>query len=304
MHILLTGGTGFIGTELVKYLTTHQIVLLTRDIEQAKQKLYHADLKNITYIESLDDYHDFNQFDAIINLAGEPIVGKRWTKSQKKKICQSRWKITEKLVELTHASTEPPKVFISGSAVGYYGDQQEHPFDESLHVYHEGFTHHVCSTWENIANKAESGLTRVCILRTGLVLGRQGGALEMMVVPFKFGVGSSLGHGNQYMPWIHIQDMVRGIVYLLETSHAKGTYNFNAPHPVTNRQFSRTLAKTLHRPFFLAVPKWVVSLMMGESNCLLFDSIRSKPKRLTELGFHFNYSRIEPALGNLLNHDK
>lgn len=301
MQILLTGGTGFIGSELVKYLATHQIVLLTRNIEHAKTKLYHADLRNITYIDSLDNYQDFNQFDAIINLAGEPIAGKRWGKKQKKIICQSRWQVTEKLVELVHASTEPPEVFISGSAVGYYGDQQQHPFDESLHVYHEGFTHHVCSSWEAIANKAESEQTRVCILRTGLVLGQQGGALKMMAPSFKLGFGSTLGNGQQYMPWIHIQDMVRAIVYLLETKHAKGCFNFNAPHPVTNKHFSKTLANSLHRPLFLSTPKWLLNAIMGESSCLLFDSIRSKPKRLTELGFRFNYSRIEPALGNLFN---
>ncbi|WCE30504.1 TIGR01777 family oxidoreductase [Vibrio sp. SCSIO 43137] len=301
MQILLTGGTGFVGSELVKYLSTHQIVLLTRDISAAKKKLYHTDLRNITYIDSLDDYQDFNQFDAIINLAGEPIAGKRWSNKQKKKICQSRWGITEKLVELIHASTEPPEVFISGSAVGYYGDQQQHPFDESLHVYHEGFTHHVCSAWESIAIKAESDKTRVCMLRTGLVLGLQGGALKAMLPPFQFGMGSVLGKGDQFMPWIHIQDMVRGIVYLLETPHAKGHFNFNAPHPVTNKHFSRTLARTLRRPLFMVTPKWLFTLAMGEASCLLFDSIHSKPKRLTELGFHFNYSRLEPALSNLFH---
>ncbi len=304
MQILLTGGTGFIGTELIKYLTTHKIVLLTRDAVKARQKLYHADLGNITYIENLNTFHDLNEIDAIINLAGEPIAEKRWSKKQKKKICQSRWGITEKLVELVHASTNPPEVFISGSAVGYYGDQQEHPFDESLHVYHEGFAHHICSAWESIALKAESDRTRICILRTGIVLGTHGGALKMMLLPFKFGLGSVLGRGEQFMPWIHIQDMVRGIVYLLETHYAKGIFNFNAPHPVTNAHFSKTLARTLARPQFITTPKCFFSVLMGESSSLLFDSMNAKPKHLTELGFHFNYSRIEPALHNLLQHNE
>ncbi|WP_413284915.1 TIGR01777 family oxidoreductase [Vibrio sp. MA40-2] len=302
MRILLTGGTGFIGSELIKHLSTHQIVLLTRDLVSARNKLKHADVGNITYIDSLDGYTNFNQIDAIINLAGEPIAGKRWSEKQKKSICDSRWSITEQLVERIHASTTPPTTFISGSAVGYYGDQQHHPFDESLHVYHQGFTHYVCDTWESIAQKAQSESTRVCIVRTGLVLGLDGGALPMMLPPFKLGLGSRLGQGMQYMPWIHLHDMVRALVFLLTTPHASGCFNFSAPHPVTNREFSQTLASSLHRPMLLATPKWVLKLVMGEASCLLFDSIRAKPKHLTELGFNFTYPRLEPALKSILQH--
>lgn len=300
MQILLTGGTGFIGSELLKSLITYQVVLLTRSPDKAKQTLCHTDHGNITYITSLDHYQDLNQFDAVINLAGEPIAGRRWSGRQKKRICSSRWETTEKIVELIHASTEPPAVFISGSAVGLYGDQQEHPFDESLHTYHEGFTHHVCSTWESLALRAASENTRVCLLRTGLVLGTRGGALKAMLPAFRLGAGTILGNGKQYMPWIHIQDMVRGIVYLLDTSHAKGEFNFCAPHPVNNREFSKTLGKVLKRPVLLYTPRWLFNILMGEASCLLFDSIRAKPKHLTELGFNFCFSRLEPALKNLL----
>ncbi|MFG6245929.1 epimerase [Vibrio diabolicus] len=253
MKILLTGGTGFIGSELLKLLSTHQVMLLTRSPEQAKQRLQHADLGNIEYLDSLESFADLNHIDAIINLAGEPIADKRWTSEQKEKICKSRWKITEQIVELIHASTEPPAVFISGSAVGYYGDQQDHPFDECLHVNSEDFPHEVCAKWEQIAKRAESEQTRVCLLRTGVVLGLNGGALAKMLLP--------------------------------------------------NRIFSGTLAKTLKRPHILFTPKWAMELLMGESSCLLFDSMRAKPKKLTELGFKFSYSRIEPALKHLL-HDR
>ncbi|KOO11020.1 epimerase, partial [Vibrio xuii] len=134
MKILLTGGTGFIGRELIKHLTTHHLVMLTRSPSKAKSIVNHADMGNISYISSLDHLHDLNEFDAVINLAGEPIADKRWSKKQKKEICDSRWNLTERIVDLIHASTAPPSVFISGSAVGYYGDQQEHPFDEELQV--------------------------------------------------------------------------------------------------------------------------------------------------------------------------
>lgn len=192
MKILLTGGTGFIGSELLKLLTTHQIVLLTRSPDQAKQHLQYADLGNIEYLASLDELADLNNIDAVINLAGEPIADKRWTEQQKEKICDSRWKITEQIVELIHASTEPPSVFLSGSAVGYYGDQQDHPFDECLHVNNDDFPHMVCAKWEQIAKRAESEQTRVCFLRTGVVLGLNGGALAKMLLPYKLGLGDRL----------------------------------------------------------------------------------------------------------------
>jgi len=302
MHILLTGGTGFVGAELIKHLAGHQITLVTRCIESAKKKLHHADFGNIEYLTSLDQLSELNHVDAVINLAGEPIADKRWTKQQKEQICHSRWEMTERIVALIHASTTPPEVLISGSAVGYYGDQQQHPFDESLHIHQDHFPHYVCAKWEAIAKRAQSEQTRVCILRTGVVLGKNGGALEKMLVPYKFGVGGPIGRGKQYMPWIHMQDMVRGITYLLNTHYAHGDFNFCAPHPVQNRVFSKTLAKTLKRPHLFVTPKWVLQAIMGESACLLFDSIRAKPKHLTELGFNFNYSRLEPALKNLLQH--
>ncbi|MGX1925606.1 TIGR01777 family oxidoreductase [Vibrio sp. NH-7] len=302
MKILLTGGTGFIGKELLKHFTTHDVVLLTRSPQTAKSIVYFADMGNVSYISSLDAYHDLNEFDAVINLAGEPIADKRWSKKQKQEICDSRWTLTEKIVDLIHASTAPPSVFISGSAVGYYGDQQEHPFDEALHVHNDSFPHHVCAKWETIANRARSESTRVCILRTGIVLAPEGGALNKMLLPYKCGLGGPIGSGKQYMPWIHMLDMVRAIVYLLKTEHADGEFNLCAPHPVTNAQFSKTLAKSLKRPHFLFTPKWVLKLAMGESSTLLFDSLRAKPKKLTELGFRFSYSRIEPALKNLLQH--
>ncbi|AUI85613.1 TIGR01777 family protein [Vibrio azureus] len=302
MKILLTGGTGFIGSELLKLLTTHQVMLLTRNPAKAKQRLQHTDVGNIEYLDNLDGLQDLNHVDAIINLAGEPIADKRWNQKQKERICQSRWSITERIVALIHASTEPPTVFISGSAVGYYGDQQAHPFDECLHVHSNVFTHTVCEKWEQIAKRAASNQTRVCILRTGVVLGQQGGALAKMLLPYKLGLGGPIGRGNQYMPWIHILDMVRAIMYLLDTPHANGEFNLCAPHPVSNRRFSRALAKTLKRPHILYTPKWVMKLAMGESSCLLFDSLRAKPKKLTELGFKFSYSRVEPALKHLLHH--
>ena len=300
MNILLTGGTGFIGTELLKHLSPHKVVVLTRNIEKAQKKLSSNNSGNITFINSLNQYIHFDEFDAIINLAGEPITGKRWSREQKEKICNSRWTITEKLVELIHASANPPSIFISGSAVGYYGDQQNNLIDESLQINDQGFTYHVCSKWESIALQAQSQKTRVCTIRTGLVLGLGGGALPMMLPPFKFAAGSQLGNGKQYMPWIHLLDMVRGIIFLLQTPNAQGAFNVCSEHPVTNKEFSKILAATVNRPLFLVTPKWVFNIAMGEASCLLFDSIRARPIHLLELGFKLTYPKLQPALQNLL----
>lgn len=302
MKILITGGTGFIGRELMKLLMTHDTVVLSRDISAAKSTLAHLHNERLTFLANLDEVHDLNEFDAVINLAGEPIADKRWTARQKHRICHSRWDLTEKLVELIHASTKPPQVFISGSAVGYYGDQQEHPFDENLHVKSSHFSHQVCTTWEEIALRAQSDRTRVCLLRTGVVLAPDGGALKKMLPPYRLGLGGPIGNGRQYMPWIHMCDMVRGIVFLLETEHAQGAFNLCAPHPVTNLVFSRNLAAALKRPHVFTTPRWAIQLLMGEASELLFDSMRAKPKKLTELGFQFSYSRLSPALKHLFQH--
>lgn len=302
MKILMTGGTGFIGRELLKLLMTEQITVLTRNTENAKRQLNHIHSGNLNFVNSLQDLQDLNHFDAVINLAGEPIANKRWSKKQKSRICRSRWDITEQLVSLIHASTKPPAVFISGSAIGYYGDQQSHPFDESLHVHYESFSHQVCDTWEQIALRAQSDRTRVCILRTGLVLSPQGGALQKMLPPYKFGVGGPIGSGQQYIPWIHMTDMVQAMIFLLTTEHAQGPFNLSAPHPATNALFSQTLASVIKRPHILFTPKWAIKLLMGEAAELLLDSMRAKPKKLTELGFQFQFSHIEPALKNLLQH--
>jgi uncharacterized protein (TIGR01777 family) len=299
MVLLVTGGTGFIGRELLKSMRANSIILLTRETERAKKTLKHVDHGQIDYITSLDALDTLDHVDAVINLAGEPIADKRWSKSQKKIICDSRWSVTQQIVDLIAASQTPPHTFISGSAVGYYGDQDQHSLDESFELTEslkEHFSHQVCQRWEEIAVQAHSEQTRVCIVRTGVVLGKEGGALPKMSLPFQYGVGGKIGSGQQYLPWIHLHDMVQGLLFLLNTPTAHGAFNFNAPHPVSNAKFSQLLARQLKRPNLFFVPAWAMKLIMGESSSLVLDSCRTRPKRLTELGFNFTYSRLEPAL--------
>lgn len=178
MQILMTGGTGFVGKALIKQLLPSRITILTRDIELAKKQLHHFNSNYFELIDSLDELDNLDKFDAVINLAGEPIVERRWSATQKQRICSSRWQVTEKLVELICCSDTPPAVFISGSAVGIYGDQGNTVVNEQTECPTSNFPFHVCSQWEAIALKAQSEQTRVCLLRTGVVLGLDGGALK------------------------------------------------------------------------------------------------------------------------------
>lgn len=296
MRILITGGTGLIGSQLVPFLAAeHKVVVLTRNVAMAERVLSHK----IELHSSLDHFDDLNEFDAVINLAGEPIVNKRWSPEQKNIIENSRWQTTEQLVELFKTSSRPPGVFISGSAIGWYGRQGDQEIDEYSDSFHQEFSHSLCKKWEDIAMSAESKETRVCLLRTGIVLTGNGGALGKMVLPFKLGIGGPIGKGQQYMSWIHMQDMLRGIAHLLTQSDCSGIYNLTAPTPVTNKDFSILLAKTLGRPCVFRTPAFVLKLAMGEMADLLLYGQRVIPTRLIESGFTFEYAELEQALSSL-----
>ncbi|PSW42633.1 TIGR01777 family oxidoreductase [Photobacterium leiognathi] len=298
MKILMTGATGFIGRALLPHFNHDHVTVLTRNPTRAYHLLGH----HINAVDSIESFDNFDEFDAIINLAGEPIMNKRWSEKQKQKICQSRWDITKQLVNKINASTNPPHTFISGSAVGIYGDNQDKTIDEStpLDINDNDFAQNVCHRWEQIALEAQSEQTRVCLIRTGIVLGKQGGALARMLLPYQLGLGGKIGDGKQYFPWIHMQDMIKGIIFLLNHPEAQGVFNFTAPTPVTNNVFSQTLAATLKRPHFLFTPAWVLKLGLGESAQLLLDSQRALPNKLQQEGFNFSFPCIEQALKQTL----
>lgn len=296
MNILITGGTGFVGRRLIPHLRPHhQITVLTRQPAKVHQQLGH----DIQPLASLDDLDNLDQFDAVINLAGEPIADKRWSEEQKQRICDSRWQLTEQLVSKLKAGNQPPKVLISGSAVGYYGRQGETLVDEDSSP-HQEFSHEVCAQWEALAQAAASEHTRVCCIRLAVVLGPDGGALKKMLPSYQIGLGGPIGSGKQYMSWIHIDDVVSLLLFLLEHEDCSGAFNASAPEPVTNQQFSKTLAQVLNKPHFARVPAWVMRMAFGEMADLLLTGQRVMPVRLQCAGFHFRYPTLEKALKETL----
>lgn len=298
MKILITGATGLIGSCLTRQLLhlSHEITLLTRNVAKARDKFG----DRLSYWASLDEQRCLDGFDAVINLAGEPIADKRWSKAQKELLCRSRWDLTERLATLIAASNTPPSVLISGSAVGYYGDQGQAVVTEEEPP-HDEFTHQLCQRWEALALRAQSSYTRVCLLRTGVVLSPKGGALAKMLPPFRMGLGGPIGNGRQYLPWIHIDDMVNAIIYLLDNPALRGPFNMVAPYPVHNEQFTATLAKVLDRPAFLRAPAFAMRLLMGEAAVLVLGGQRAVPRRLEEAGFVFRFFELEQALDDVIN---
>ncbi|MDQ4428756.1 TIGR01777 family oxidoreductase [Yokenella regensburgei] len=297
MNILITGGTGLIGRHLIPRLFTlgHEVTMVTRHPDKARQLLD----SRVTLCKSLNDKTSLDGFDAVINLAGEPIADKRWTEQQKQRLCNSRWNITQKIADLINASESPPAILISGSAAGYYGDLGEVVVTEEEPPHNE-FTHKLCARWEQIACTAQSDKTRVCLLRTGVVLAPEGGILAKMLPIFKLGLGGPMGNGRQYLAWIHIDDMVNGILWLLDND-LRGPFNMVSPYPVRNEQFAHTLGHALNRPAVLRAPAAAIRLMMGESSVLVLGGQRALPKRLEEAGFVFRWYSLDEALENVVS---
>lgn len=291
MNILITGGTGLIGTRLCQQLHQlgHELTVLSRKPETVPTFC--------KAIRSLDEWQSTQHFDAVINLAGESIVDKAWTTARKKVLWESRVGLTQSLVRCIEAADEKPRVFISGSAIGYYGNTGDKTLDEGAHV-GKDFGAQLCDEWEKAALASS---VRVCILRTGLVLAPSGGFLKKMLPAFKLGVGGSMGSGQQWMSWIHIDDYIAVLIELLTNPNAQGAYNMTAPQPLTNQAFTEHLAKALNRRVFFSTPAWVLQLLLGERADLLLGGQRVFPVRVTDLGYTFKYHDLDDTLQALFN---
>ncbi len=297
MHILITGGTGLIGRQLCTALLAdgHELTVLSRTPASVPEKCG----STVHAMADLNEWTPATTFDAVINLAGEAIVDARWTDRRKQALWDSRVTLTERLVRNIAAAQHKPGVLLSGSAVGYYGDRGDTELDESAGAGAD-FAARLCQAWEMAALAAQNAGVRVCLLRTGLVLSRHGGLLGRMTLPFKLGLGARLGHGKQWMSWIHIDDYVGQLLGLLRNEQASGPYNMTAPHPTSNVQFTAALATALHHPAPFVMPAWLLKSVMGERACLLLDGQKVLPVKFAAAGYRFDFANLPEALNGVL----
>ena len=294
MRILVTGGTGFIGRRLSSALATrgHELWVLSRKPWRAAKLLPGS----VRVVEDLDQIPDDLALDAIINLAGESIGGGRWTARRKQVLLDSRVGVTEQLYALVERLRERPRILISASAVGFYGNAGNAELTESSSAVRRDFSYLLCEAWEQAARKFSSLGMRVCILRIGVVLSHHGGMLKTLLPLYRKGLGVLLGDGSQWFSWIHLEDLIELIIRCLDTRSAEGVYNAVAPGPVTFRKFHTALASACRRPALLRVPGRPLALLLGEVSDLMLGGQRVLSARLEREGFRFRYPDIDSAL--------
>lgn len=299
--ILITGGSGFIGRHLCRAAIKRKytVIVLTRDRSMAAKHLP----SDVSLIDDLNQLEAYPAVDIVVNLAGQSLAEGRWTMKRKAQLLESRVGTTDKLFNYFKTSkAKPPQVVISGSAVGFYGagNGEDKPITENAGS-EANFSHYLCAQWEQSASQFESLGSRVCYLRTGIVLGEQG-ALAKMLPPFKVGLGGPFGNGNHWMPWIHIQDIVNIALYCINQASLQGAINGTAPHPVRNNEFVKTLGAVLKRPAFFPLPATVVKLLFGQmGEELLLQGKAVVPKKLQDSGFQFQYTNLQSALSDIIH---
>ena len=301
MRIFISGATGFIGRALVPLLQRHghTVVVLARSEIRARN-LLGADVSIIPMTHDLSTLATaISRCDAVVNLAGAPLVGKRWTAARRRVLEASRIGVTEQLVRAMEAASPRPNVFISGSAVGYYGDRANEELTETS-VSTDDFLSRLCQKWEKAATKAKNLGVRVVNLRTGVVLGHAGGALAQMLPPFQMGVGGPLGSGRQYFPWIHLHDLAKIIVRALTDDRFVGPVNAVAPQQTTNREFTRLLGLALKRPAIIPLPAFVLQAIFGQASVVLLGSQRVCPAFLMSQAFTWDFPELSAALEDVL----
>lgn len=296
MKILITGGSGFIGQHLCRRLAAHghELIVLSRRPRRVAKLLP----EETRIVSSLDDIVDDEPIDGIINLAGESLFAGRWTERRKKVLFDSRIGVTQGLVGLVSRLQRTPAVMVSGSAVGFYGDAGNAELTEDSAARKRDFGYLLCDAWEQSARPVSRQGVRLCLVRTGIVLGRDGGMLGKLLPVYRLGFGAMLGDGSQWLSWIHIDDMVAILVRAVETPGIDGVFNATAPAPVTQREFHRSLASAVKRPAFLRVPSVALRAGLGEQSEILLGGQRVYPRRLEQQGFVFRFPDLTSALAH------
>lgn len=299
--IVVTGATGLIGRELCRQLTLRgdELTIFSTNVEKAKTIFPYA--KEIVKLTNYDeDYSSrLEGKDAVIHLAGASVAGKRWTENYKKEIYDSRINTTHNLVTSIEKCQRKPEVFISASAIGFYGERGESILDETTSAGND-FLSHVCADWEKASEQLERLNVRRVIIRTGIVLSVDDGALKKMLLPFQLFVGGALGNGKQWFSWIHLADIIPLYLFLLDNKNQKGIFNAVSPQPVQMKTFARTLGKVLHKPALFPVPKFILQFVMGESASAILASQKVEPEALLNAGYKFKFENLELALKDLL----
>jgi uncharacterized protein (TIGR01777 family) len=303
MRIIISGGSGFIGRALTENLVndSHEVEVISRRPEALKHlpdgvTAFGWDER--TLVEHLTGA------DAVVHLAGASLAGEnplrmRWTAKRKKQILESRLRSGEMISEAIKSVGEKPKVLIQSSAVGYYGPLGGEIVDETF-PNGDDFLAGVCRKWEDSTQPVEALGVRRVIIRTGLVFSPEGGILPLFKLPFSLFVGGRIGSGQQYLSWIHLDDVVKGIRFLIDNKQARDAYNLTSPDPLKNIDFARQLGRAMRRPAFVPVPAFALKLVLGETSTLALDGQRVVPKRLVEAGFDFTYKTLEDVLPSLL----
>ena len=301
MRVAVTGATGLVGTALGESLSRDEcgLVLLVRNPDRAKKAFPSAQVVKWEATSGPPPREVLEGLDAVVNLMGEPIAAGRWTKERKKAIRDSRVVGTSNLIEGLSRCQNCPPVLVSFSAIGYYGDRGNEPLEEGSDA-GSGFLVAVCKEWEEQAEQATRLGIRVVLMRGGLVLSTRGGALPRILPPFKLCVGGPLGSGGQWMSWIHIDDEVAVIRYAIDEEAIHGPLNCTAPYPVSNKDFSRELGKSLGRPSWMPVPAFALRLLFGEMADTLLQGQRVLPARLQAVGYQFRFPELGGALHNLI----
>ncbi|WP_138432185.1 TIGR01777 family oxidoreductase [Fodinibius saliphilus] len=298
MNIFLSGATGFIGSYLRDMLLRegHLLTIVTRRPEEYEQEK----AKNQRFVSWDDNLAaEMEKADAVVNLAGSSIFGQRWTKEVKEKIYSSRIDTTTQIVSAIEQANNRPSVMISASGADFYGGRGNNVLDETEEP-GDSFLANVCVDWEKAAEPVTALNVRLAIPRIAVVLEKDGGALEQMLLPFKLFVGGPIGSGSQFFPWVHMYDLCRGIVFAIHNEDFAGPYNLSSPNPVTMRTFANELAAQLNRPSLFRVPGSVLKLVLGEAAEPILTSKRLQPKKLQQHGFEFRFSHLQEALADVL----